>query len=430
MSASAFQKFLSRLAVSNRADISNSYEGITKKLNQKFRNSDSDTLHRLQVGSFGRRTAIHGISDLDMVFEMPPELLARYQARVRNGPSQLLADVRAALLEKYSPTTIRGDGPVVVVEFGKYVVEVLPAFLQADNTYVYGLTKQGGSWMSTNPRDEMSAFDAYDRAWGGNARKVAKMLRAWKNNMGAPLGGYLIDTLVIQFFASHPPLQNSSESDYPRLLVQLFSWLSALEDDGSWPAPGSGEMVSAKGRFTGKARKALRHCQEAIEANDLTERTRKWRSVFGHRFPVMRRAVLQDVEIADLTAPNEQFIEDQVAVDVRYRVKLEYEVTQNGEMQWRLMNLPRRRRRLPVGHRLRFFLKDCDVPEPYQVRWKVKNRGSAAIGKERGSIEPDGGNRSKVEHTRFEGGHYVEVYVLRNGVCVARDRADVPITSS
>lgn len=427
MSAAAFNKYLSNLTVANLQSILNSYEGITARLNLDFWTQNSNTEHNLQIGSFGRQTAIHGISDLDMIFELPPDDLARYQARSGNGASQMLADVRASLQKRYTRTKIRGDGPVVVVEFERYVVEVLPAFLQADGSYIYGSTRNGGSWERTNPRTEIEAFDAYDSAWNGNARILAKMLRAWKNNMGAPMGGYLIDTLVVQFFLAHPSHQNAATADYQELLVTLFAWLSGLDNGGDWPAPGSGDLVKAKGKFTGRARKALRRCQEANDSVDLVEKTKKWRSVFGRSFPVMTKMILQETVLADFTAPGEEFIEDRYPIDVRYRVRLDYEVMKDKAVQWDFMQVARRNRRLSSGHRLRFFLRECNVPEPYIVHWKVKNRGDAARGRERGSIEVDGGNRQKHESASFEGGHYVEVYVIKNSVCVARDRADVPI---
>lgn len=33
-----------------------------------------------------------------------------------------------------------------------------------------------------------------------------------------------------------------------------------------------------------------------------------------------------------------------------------------------------------------------------------------------------------LEYTDFRGEHFVECYIVRNGVCVARNRIDVPIT--
>ena len=33
-----------------------------------------------------------------------------------------------------------------------------------------------------------------------------------------------------------------------------------------------------------------------------------------------------------------------------------------------------------------------------------------------------------IEESSFEGDHYVECYIVKNGVCVAKDRIEVPIS--
>ena len=69
-----FQTFLNNLAVKNRSEISKRYNEITKVLNQNFRNSSSETDNCFQIGSFGRNTAIDGISDLDMLYILPDDI--------------------------------------------------------------------------------------------------------------------------------------------------------------------------------------------------------------------------------------------------------------------------------------------------------------------------------------------------------------------
>jgi hypothetical protein len=64
--ADTFQQFLRNLAVDNAQTISDRYGEITCALNKKFRDTESKTANTLQVGSYGRHTAIKGISDLDM----------------------------------------------------------------------------------------------------------------------------------------------------------------------------------------------------------------------------------------------------------------------------------------------------------------------------------------------------------------------------
>nr|WP_213935285.1 nucleotidyltransferase [Serratia marcescens] len=69
--ADIFQRFLRNLAVDNAQTISDRYGEITCVLNKKFRDTESKTANTLQVGSYGRYTAIKGISDLDMLYIMP-----------------------------------------------------------------------------------------------------------------------------------------------------------------------------------------------------------------------------------------------------------------------------------------------------------------------------------------------------------------------
>ena len=71
--AKTFELFLSNLAINNRAEISQRYRSITKILNKAYWDTESETSHSLQVGSYGRGTAINGISDLDMIFRIAVE---------------------------------------------------------------------------------------------------------------------------------------------------------------------------------------------------------------------------------------------------------------------------------------------------------------------------------------------------------------------
>jgi hypothetical protein len=81
--------------------------------------------------------------------------------------------------------------------------------------------------------------------------------------------------------------------------------------------------------------------------------------------------------------------------------------------------------------KLLFQVTKINVPPPYHIEWKVLNRGPMAERKNqiRGQIIKDDGSFKKEEHTLFQGEHVVECYAIRNGVVVAKDRIDVPITT-
>ena len=68
---SNFTTLCSNLVVDNEADISARYKQITKRLNQDFYGSDSETSRSYYVGSYGRDTAIRNFHDLDVLFKMP-----------------------------------------------------------------------------------------------------------------------------------------------------------------------------------------------------------------------------------------------------------------------------------------------------------------------------------------------------------------------
>lgn len=130
-------------------------------------------------------------------------------------------------------------------------------------------------------------------------------------------------------------------------------------------------------------------------------------------------------------APDEQLIEERFPVDLRHHLKIDCEVRKSGTLVGRLRNKSRLNRWLPYGRKLRFLVTACDAPEPYDLYWKVRNVGPAADRKRmwRGEIVRDGGQHWKDETTTFSGEHYVEAFVVKNGVCVARDRIQVPIES-
>jgi len=425
--ASLFAQFRQNLSVSNAEEISTKYANITTRLNLDFWEINSDTRHSLQVGSYGRKTAIDGVSDLDMVFELSSEDYERYKKLESNGPSTMLQEVRSSLLKRYPRSDVQADGQIVAVNFQGYRVEVLPAFLDQNGDYIYGDTHDGGTWKLTKPRPEIKAVNDLNNATNQNLKDACKMLRAWKNKAGVGIGGLLIDTLAYNFFNLTDDYNDASWSDFPAMLVSLFTYLGGLDSEQEyWVAPGSGQRVKRKAKFQSKAKKAAARCQEAIDTESEASRAKTWRKVFGKQFP-KSEAVEKS---ARYSFDKEEFIDDRYPVDVRYNIELDCEIREGTSFRELLRRKLRNRERVPTGRHLRFYVTECNVPGNYQLFWKVRNRGRDAINRKmlRGEITADTGNgKEKIETSRFPGNHYVEVYVVKDGTCVARERIAVPI---
>src|SRR5690606_15836815 len=113
----------------------------------------------------------------------------------------------------------------------------------------------------------------------------------------------------------------------------------------------------------------------------------------------------------------EEFIEDYFPVDIRYGLRIDCKVTQNGFRPHRLRDMLKARMPLRIQKHLDFIIEECDAPEPYHLKWKVLNRGDEAkrLDKIRGEIITSNHGRGHYERTDFRGEHYVECYVVKDG---------------
>lgn len=194
-----FKTFCSNIQVQDGGAISTRYKNITRRLNTDFWNTTSDTSHSLYVGSYGRNTAIQGFSDLDMIFRLPYEVYKQYDEYKGNGQSALLQAVKKSIEKTYATTSIRADGQVIQVPFTNGITfEVVPAFLNTDESYTYPNANDGGSWLTTNPKPEIKAIRDRNNACNGNLVPLCRMMRAWKGKWSVPMGGLLVDTLAYQ----------------------------------------------------------------------------------------------------------------------------------------------------------------------------------------------------------------------------------------
>lgn len=430
--ASLFSQFRDNIAVSNADDISTKYCNITSRLNKDFWDTDSDTAHTLQIGSYGRHTAIDGISDLDMAFSIPKTKFDHYRSLGVDGPKTMLNDVKDSLRKRYdNGTKIKVDGQVVGVFFSNYHVEVLPAYEDTDGNFTHGDTNTG-EWKLTKPRPEIIAVNDLNAETNRNLKTACKMVRSWRNHVGLKMGGLLIDTLVYNFFNEHDDYDRATFKDYPKMFGSLFSYLGGLDEQEYWYAPGSRQRVKCKSKFQPKAKKAAKRCQEAIDETEESKKIKHWKKVFGRKFP-SRMATADSVQKSAalvLSFDREEFIEDSVPVDVRYELIIEGEVRHGNSVQDRIRQALRRREAVPLGRHLRFYVAECDVPKPYALMWKVRNQGQVAEDRKmlRGEITWDkDGLEQRYETSDFSGNHYVEAYAIKDGVCVARGRLKVPL---
>ena len=433
-----FKSFCSTIQLDNLGDMKRTAGEIAKKLNSVYYGLESNTTdHLLIVGSVGRNTAIKGNSDLDILFVLPYATYKKFNDYTSNGQSALLQEVKTYIQQRYPKSDISGDGQVVVITFDKYTVELVPGFLNNDSSYTYPDTHEGGSWKVTNPVPEQNACEEANIASKGIYYDFCHIIRQWKNNIGLSMGGLLIDTLVYNYFSENDNFKESSYTDYLSILTGLFSYLkNQKKDQAYWYAMGSNQKVynSDGGAFVSKAKAAYNKLNGT--SNDTADINDKLRSILGSDFPESdesRAVYAYGYNRFDRLrgAATEQFIEELFPVDIRYSLSIDCNVTQDGFRPRFLSEILREHKWLSRKKKLDFQILRTSCPMPYNIYWKVRNVGGEAIRRNmvRGEIKMTNNSHQK-EHTDFYGPHYVECYIVKNGICVARARIDVPIDNS
>ena len=288
--ANWFNTFCDNIKVQNKATISARYKAITKRLNTDFRGTNSESAHSLYVGSYGRNTAIHGTSDVDMIFELPYSIYQQYNNYNGNGQSALLQAVRNSVKKTYPDTKIGADGQVILVSFTDGITfELVPGFSNTSGSYTYPDSNGGGRWKITNPKPEIEAIRTRNSTCNNNLVPLCRMMRSWKKERSVPLGGLLIDTLAYQFIDNWK-YRDKSYLYYDYLCRDFFAYMAGQSSDQEyWTAPGSGQRVYG-GNFQYKAKCCYNIALQAIKHETASPKQewsakQKWREIFGTSFP-------------------------------------------------------------------------------------------------------------------------------------------------
>ena len=287
-----FSTFCDNIQVQNGATISRRYKAITKRLNTDFWATTSDTSHSIYVGSYGRNTATHGTSDVDMIFRLPYSIYEQYDRYSGNGQSALLQAVRTSVKKTYSVTNIGADGQVILIPFDDGITfELVPAFANKDDSYTFPDSNGGGSWKTTNPKPEIAAIRTRNTVCNNNLVPLCRMMRCWKKEWGVPIGGLLIDTLAYQFIADWE-YRDKSYLYYDYMCRDFLDFMACQPAEQEyWRAPGSGQWVYAgKGQFQYRAKRCYNLARQAIEHETATPKReasakQTWRQIFGTSFP-------------------------------------------------------------------------------------------------------------------------------------------------
>ena len=418
----AFLEFINSISLEDDKKINEHIKSVIKKLNKSYYDLDSDYDNMLVVGSLGRKTYVTLSSDVDLLFILPNDLYEKYDNRKNNGQSGLLSDVRKVLLERFSRTEIGADGQVVDIQFDDCLVELVPCFAEEDGSFTYADTNGGGSWKNTKPRLEINECEEFSKSYI-QFRDICKIIRGWKHENGVKINGLLIDTFVYNYLKDNEELMNKEDInfDFYQEFYNIINYMSnQSEDQQYWHALGSNQKIYNRKNYN-YIKKSSKTIKELDMCDEESSRWSMIRTLLGSKFP----AAPYEKECSD----NEEFITDRYELYLKYDIKIDALVTQDG---WRpfflreMLNGMLSTKRLKFRKKLKFTIIDSNIPGNYTVFWKVRNLGDESIRKNciRGKIYQ---SIERIENTAFNGPHYVECFAVQGNICVARARLSVPI---
>ncbi|WP_418786368.1 nucleotide-binding domain-containing protein [Holdemanella biformis] len=298
----------------------------------------------------------------------------------------------------------------------------------------------GSDWSVRELKGLTEWFKSQNNDSDGKLRKVirlskmfCKSRKSWKNMPSGLLQTVLCDEKLQQSYERIDELFYYTMQEIVNRLETSTS-VEAPVDDGRDLTPRDIDckrMTNWKNRLKSKLEDLKVLFSDECTKDDAIQ---AWYGFFNHDYWGGQVTVEKSYAIASVPKfvcsffDGEQYIEEMYPMQLVYKCDVSCKVSGDG---WRLKPIGEFlsiwRHYLPHNFEIRCEMEYTNCPWPYKILWKVKNVGPEAERKNliRGEIKERG--RTIVEHTSFFGNHYIECYIVKDGLCVARKRIEIPI---
>ena len=411
---------------------------------------DTTVLDAIPQGSWAHRTIIQPGDAL----EFDADFLLRLDEVSGWAPGQYNQAVWDVLHNHgtYGSMATRKNRCICVTYANDCHVDVVPYLVQGGGREVI-INRTTDEFEDTNPIGFTEWLQEKDGVTGGDLRKVIRLMKYLRDHRGAfAIKSILLTTLLGERVEQwRRDLDDKYYADIPTTLLHLLKdlddWLQhrptkayASISDPSCPNTTfdhrwNDDQYTA---FRDDIHTLTAEIANAYRTDGVAKSLTAWQDIFGSAFktptttasaslPAVTNVAMNRYIARDACAPGEQFIDDLCRVDLRHWVHIDGEVSEPElyNRRQRRAALRSRSHHVPPGRKLAFRVVGTDVSKPYEIWWKVRNRGPEAKRRscERGRIFAGGDQH--VEPTAFKGPHYVECYIIKDGTCVAE--AHVPV---
>ena len=262
------------------------HAGVRKALNRHYYGV-SDLDNSFLIGSWDKYTRTRPPRDIDLYFVLPYNVYQRFESVQGNKQSALLQEIKRVLQNTYPNTGLRGDGQVVVVDFYRMSVEVVPAFALRDSQqYWICDTHNGGRYKTADPRAESSNIASVNSSCNNNLRPLIMMMKAWQSHCNVPIKSFWIELVSAEF------LQQSRWNQmgyyyYDWIMRDFFAYLYHRANQYVC-IPGTGELIALGDEWQSRSETAYHRAVNACEyekADYVHAAGEEWQKIFGKQIP-------------------------------------------------------------------------------------------------------------------------------------------------
>jgi hypothetical protein len=388
-------------------------------------------------GSFAQRTIIKPPEDGDT---FDADVLFQLEHDAGTGPEEYVPMLAAAFdgNGRYENKIEPGKRSVTLNYAGEFHIDMVP-FIVADNGQ-FITNCETAEWEETNPQGFNYWLAERDEIAFGRLVEVIRLAKYLRECSDVEFAAPSVTlTLLLGMMVDEEKASAGAYADLPTAFISLIrdldEFLQANDTRPELPDP-TCDAQNFHDRWKeddyARCRDAIHELvaliDAAMRASSDEDQLAAWHAIFGEKFTIP-----EEIVESERSRTGEQFIDTRGYGEESFPIRQSERVTVTATVEvgesaegYRLM---RRKNRVPPSRRIRFEYTTTAAPN-HRVFWKAKNTGREAARANcfRGEIREGTPGEPHIEPTRYRGQHSMEVFIVVDGVCVARATHQVRIT--
>lgn len=193
-------------------------------------------VHDYLSGSYARKTAIHPLGDVDIIFLIDPNKWKKafFGLADKPAPSDVLKTFASALRYRYERTSAFTQRRSIRLELHHLHIDCVPAIAIEGSEFIWVGDRKEDEWIKSSPKLHEAAVTSANKANKSLVKPVVKLLKCWNRNLPSTtrVRSFVIETMAVTLFT------NVRFKTLEEGLFLFFDFIAAFDDAGhlDWPS--------------------------------------------------------------------------------------------------------------------------------------------------------------------------------------------------